>query len=185
MALVVNMIGGPGRGKSTAAYNLIGRLKKEGYKCELLVEYCKFAAYADAHYEFKDQLHMMVEHNHKLKVLATKVDIVVTDTSFLNCVAYCNEEEQFEKMLAYELYSRYTNINIVVPRKELYRPYGRHQTEDQAKDLDTRILDSINDGIKKGFISPYLNMVEKDTQEEDIYKLVVDKAHKMGYTPTI
>ena len=39
--LVINLIGGPGCGKSTIAAELFSRLKKMGVTCELVTEYIK------------------------------------------------------------------------------------------------------------------------------------------------
>ena len=40
-ALVINLFGGPGCGKSTIAALLFGKLKQNGINCEMALEYAK------------------------------------------------------------------------------------------------------------------------------------------------
>jgi len=143
MALVVSLIGGPGRGKSTTAYKLIGMLKANHMKAEIVIESAKNAAWENAKHKLQDQVYLIAKHNHDLRVLDNQVDIIVTDGSLLNCLAYCSEDQELEKNLARELYSRYNNIGFIVPRKENYMQYGRSQTRDEAVELDKKIFDSI------------------------------------------
>jgi tRNA uridine 5-carbamoylmethylation protein Kti12 len=143
-ALIVNMFGGPGRGKSTTAYRLIGLLKSKNHKAELVVESAKNAAWTNAKHKLEDQVYLVATHNHDLRVLENQVDIIVTDGSLLNCLAYADPETQkMEIELSKELYSRYKNIGFIVPRKEIYMQYGRSQNRDEAEVLDKKIFDSI------------------------------------------
>lgn len=41
MTSVINLIGGPGSGKSTTAAGLFFRMKSMGVRCELVTEYAK------------------------------------------------------------------------------------------------------------------------------------------------
>lgn len=173
MSIVINMLGGPGRGKSTSAYSLIGSLKRLGYKAELLTEYVKWAAYKEDSFELNDQLYMMVKHNHRLSVLEKLVDIVVTDTSLINCIGYTFKY----RTLALNLYNSHpNNINILVPRKEKYMKYGRVQTEDEAKYVDEVILKT----LKEKHIE-YAEF-QKDNLDAAILQYVVDEATKQGIT---
>lgn len=40
-ALIIDLIGGPGSGKSTTAAGLFYKLKKLGYNCEMSLEFAK------------------------------------------------------------------------------------------------------------------------------------------------
>ena len=137
MALVVNLFGGPGCGKSTLAYELAGLLKRNGHNAELVVEYAKKVAYKKSTFEFTDQIYLIAKHNHNLKMLVDSgVEIIVCDCSFLNTLVYCNPDMEVERKLAIDLYNRYNNIGFIIPRKETYLQIGRHQTFEQAKALD-------------------------------------------------
>lgn len=144
MTLVVNLYGGPGAGKSTLAYELSGKLKREGYNAELVVEYAKKVAYKKSTFEFTDQIYLIAKHNHNLKMLVdSKVDIIVCDCSFLNTLVYCPKDALIERQLAIDLYNRYNNIGFIIPRKEKYLQIGRHQTLEEAKALDTVFFSEI------------------------------------------
>ncbi len=120
-ALVVNMFGGPGRGKSTTAYKLIGFLKSKNHKAELVVESAKEAAWTNAKHKLEDQVYLIAKHNHDLRILENQVDIIVTDGSLLNCLAYSDVIKQHTEIsLAKELYNRFNNIGFIVPRKKMY-----------------------------------------------------------------
>ena len=138
MALIVNLFGGPGAGKSTLAYELAGLLKRNGHNAELVVEYAKKVAYKKSTFEFTDQIYLIAKHNHNLKMLVDSgVEIIICDCSFLNTLVYCNTDQTIERQLAIDLYNRYSNIGFIIPRKDTYLQVGRHQTFDQAKALDS------------------------------------------------
>lgn len=46
--LVVNLIGGPGCGKSTTTAGLFYELKKKGYNCEMSLEFAKDKVYEES-----------------------------------------------------------------------------------------------------------------------------------------
>jgi len=178
MALVVNMYGGPGRGKSTTAYKLIGMLKANNYKAELVVESAKEAAYTNAIHKLQDQVFLIAMHNHDLRVLDNQVDIIITDGSLLNCLAYCSEDQQIEIDLAKELYKRFNNIGFIVPRKANYMKYGRSQTKEEAVELDNKIFQSISYLPENERID--LQHLEGNDEEvlNTIYKHVIEKIGK-------
>lgn len=177
-ALIVNLMGGPGRGKSTTAYKLIGKLKANHFKAEIVVESAKEAAWENAAFKLQDQVYLISKHNHDLRVLDNQVDIIVTDGSLLNCLAYCSEDQQLEKNLAKELYSRYNNIGFIVPRKINYMKYGRSQTREEAVELDKKIFDSISYLPENERID--LQHLEDNDDEvlNTIYRNVIEKASK-------
>lgn len=41
------------------------------------------------------------------------------------------------------LFSTYDNVNFVIKRVKPYATYGRNQTEDEAKELDQRLVEGI------------------------------------------
>ena len=144
MTIVVNLFGGPGAGKSTLAYELTGRLKRADHKAELVVEYAKQLAYKKSHFEFTDQIFLIAQHNHNLKMLQGQVDIVVCDCSFLNTLIYTDESATVEHKLSIDLYNRYNNVGFIIPRRSKYHQYGRSQTEEEARLLDTKIRQAVS-----------------------------------------
>lgn len=57
-ALIINLIGGPGSGKSTTAAGLFYKLKKLGYNCEMSLEFAKDKVMDDQIYIFGKQYHI-------------------------------------------------------------------------------------------------------------------------------
>lgn len=192
MALVINMYGGPGRGKSTTAYKLIGLLKHNDYKSELVTEYVKHSAYIGNNFEIQDQIFLLAQHNHRLRILEQQVDIIVTDGSLLNTLAYCTRDDQkVERDLSMELYNRYDNIGFIVPRKTNYMRYGRSQTKEEAMDLDTKIFDAISYLPSDQVIDlRYLEQDMQNSKDNDlvlktIYQKTVEEAEFRGIKPKL
>jgi ABC-type dipeptide/oligopeptide/nickel transport system ATPase subunit len=187
MSLIVGFFGGPGCGKSTASYMLIGMLKANNYKAELVVESAKEATYAKATHKLQDQSYLVAKHNNDLLNISNHVDIVVTDGSLLNSIAYCSAKNTFEITMAKELYSRFNNIGFILPRKLNYMKYGRSQTKEEAIDLDNSIFNSISYLPENERIDfrEYQELQSNDSINfyKMIYDRVVLEANKIGITP--
>lgn len=189
-AMVVSLHGGPGRGKSTTAYKLIGLLKHNDYKSELVTEYVKHSAYIGNKFEIEDQVFLLARHNHRLKILEEQVDIIVTDGSLLNTIAYCTKPEQeIERELAKKLHERFDNIGFIVPRKLKYFKYGRSQTRTEAEELDKKIFEAIqylpeNQRIDLSYLenSPEYLSKDSDIVLKTIYDIVIEEAKKRSIT---
>ena len=189
MSLIINYFSGPGCGKSTAAYMLIGMLKANNYKAELVVESAKEATYAKATHKLQDQTYLIAKHNNDLLNLSNQVDIVVTDGSLLNSLAYGLEDSEFEKLMAKELYSRYVNIGFILPRKVNYMKYGRSQTREEAVALDNKIFESISYLPENERVDLRHLFEEQNKDPSIIYKTIYDhvvmEAKKLGINPKV
>lgn len=137
----INIFGGPGAGKSTYAAKLYVQMKEEGKSVELVQEFVKQFAYLgkrvqgwDCVYAFAKQLeaeHKMLQH----------VDTIITDSPLLlQCVYNQNE---LLKQLAEDFEREFSSINIFVMRKGKYVAEGRFETLEEAKKIDTKILETI------------------------------------------
>lgn len=142
--LVVNFFGGPGSGKSTLAYELIGKLKRNDHKAELVVEHAKWLTYNKSMTEIKNQVMLAAHDYYNITLLKDQVDFIVLDGSILNGLAYTQKDDDIERQLAIDLYSRQWNIGYMLPRKKTYMKYGRRQSEDEAKELDENIFSLID-----------------------------------------
>jgi nicotinamide riboside kinase len=146
MMTVVNIIGGPGSGKSTAAAGLFYNLKKLQLNCELSLEWVKSKVYEESFKCMEDQMYIFAKQNHKLFILKNKVDLVVTDCTLLNSLVYGEHNETFERLVI-EQFKRYNNINFLIRRKQAYQTQGRVENRDEAERLDIaykRVLDMHN-----------------------------------------
>ena len=133
--LIINLIGGPGCGKSTAAAGLFYTLKKLQLNVELSSEWVKSKVYEESYHCMDDQIYIFAKQHHKLFVLRDKVDIIVTDCTLLNSLVYGERSEYFDKFVLEE-FNKFNNLNIIIRRKQEYETSGRVESKDEALKLD-------------------------------------------------
>jgi nicotinamide riboside kinase len=162
---VINLIGGPGSGKSTTAAGLFNLMKLEGIKCELVVEYAKEIVYEGR--KTDDQLYILAQQNRRLRRLEKHVDYVITDSPLLLSIIYASTYPSSLHQLVMDLYWQYDNKLFYLKRNKPYEKYGRTQTLEEAVDLDK----SIKKMLKKRKI-PYEEILgDKDAPVEIFDKL--------------
>jgi predicted ATPase len=143
MTLVINLIGGPGAGKSTTAAGLFFLMKIAGLKVELVTEYAKELSYDENWSDLKKQLHVLAEQERRQRRLVGKVDYIITDSPLLIGMAYTTDprDDYPVAQSAQSLFASYNNVNFVIKRVKPYAGYGRNQNEDEAKSLDLVMTD--------------------------------------------
>ena len=163
--VVVNMFGGPGAGKTTAAHEITAALKKEGFVVEFVPEYAKELCWTrnDPHApederrraetllngRLMNQQAIWQEQNRRVESLVGRCDFVVTDSPALLSCMYVRDYRDApgaRKGLAgaVELFKRrwlssfaaQDNFNLIVERSGPYRQEGRMHTEEQARGVD-------------------------------------------------
>ncbi len=138
--LVLNLMGGPGAGKSTLAAHVFAELKWEGVNCELVTEAAKDWAWEDGRGIFEyGQTYFLGEQYRRLKRLEGQVDVVVTDAPILMSVLYRPEDIPMISDLALSLHRKFTNMNFLVRRVKEYSKVGRLQEESEARSLDSAL----------------------------------------------
>ena len=144
--LIINLIGGPGCGKSTAAAGLFYALKKLQLNVELSSEWVKNKVYEESFHCMDDQLYIFAKQYHKLFTLKDKVDIIVTDCTLLNSLVYGERNEHFDGLVL-DMFNKFNNLNVVLERKQAYVQEGRVETEEESLQLDNEyknVLDKYN-----------------------------------------
>ena len=145
MTKVINIIGGPGAGKSTIASGVYYKLKLLGYNVEIASEYAKDLVYENRSETFKDELYIFSKQAHKLFTLKNKVNYIVTDRPLIMSLVYNefynSDKENAEWNKAFngivrETWNRYDNIVYVLNRTNDYVQEGRNESEEQAVMLD-------------------------------------------------
>ena len=136
--LVVNFAAGSGTGKSTTAASVFARLKRVGVNCELALEFAKEKTWERNTKIFDDQCYILGKQNWKLHRLQGEVDVVITDSPLFLSLAYNTRYMNLDKF-ALEAFNQYYNLNIFLNRSKDYEPKGRHQTLEEAKQLDEEI----------------------------------------------
>lgn len=134
--LVINLIGGPGSGKSTCASGIFYQLKKLGINCELALEFAKDKVWEESIKILDDQLYVFGKQYHKLFRLNGKVDVIITDSPLLISILYNKTPSEYFDKLVVEQYHTFNNLLFFIKRAENYQTEGRLQTKDESMVLD-------------------------------------------------
>lgn len=140
MTLIVNMVGGPGTGKSTTAAGVFYELKHEGVNCELVTEYAKDQVWGRTTTTLGNQIYIFGKQYHRLWRLLDQVDVVVTDAPIFLSTYYGAALSDSFVDLVLETYGSMDNLTFFLERKKAYNPAGRNQTEDEAIIVDLELL---------------------------------------------
>lgn len=142
MTLVVNLLGGPGSGKSTTAAGVFYELKTSGVNCELITEYAKDKTWLKDYRTLQNQIYVFANQYHRIWRVADQVDVVITDSPILLSAIYGTTSDLF-KALVVETFNEYENLTYFINRAKPFNPAGRSQTEEEAKLIDFSILDTL------------------------------------------
>lgn len=152
--LVVNLIAGPGSGKTTVALGLASMLKQ---KTGLQIEYCP-EVIREYIYRKEDYIQEVVtsEQYEKLKIYQNaEIDILVQDCSLLNALVY-KEYSNVAKDYIFKMFNEFDNITYFIPRNKKYISKNREQSEDQALELDKKFI-QVHEENNIGFFIPRSN----------------------------
>lgn len=145
MTVFINLYGGPGAGKSTAAASLFAEMKKMGKNVELVTEVAKDFVWEERNKTLEIQPYITVKQYRNLYRLKGKVDYVITDAPILmGCVyaeLYANDLPRSYKDMTVDLHREVLNprVDIYLERAYAYNSNGRYQTEQQAIAIDAMI----------------------------------------------
>ena len=143
--LLVNLYAGPGAGKSTLAAYIFAKLKMAGVDSEYVSEYAKDRVWQEDQFPLQHcQLYITGKQCLKVTRLLGKVDVIVTDSPIMLGAMY-TDEKPFKDVCIYEG-KKYTNtFNIFINRMKAYNPNGRNQTEEEAKEIDKKIIEMLDE----------------------------------------
>jgi len=142
--LVVNLFAGPGTGKSTTAAGIFFDLKNRQINSELAAEYAKDLVWEERKKTFEDQLYLFAKQHHRIFVLLGQVEVVVTDCPILLSPVYDTEKRATFEKLVVEEHSKMWTYNVFLKRKKAYNPKGRIHNEEQAHEIDRKVLDVLD-----------------------------------------
>lgn len=170
-AITINLIGGPGCGKSTCAAGIFYNLKQMGYNCELVTEYAKDKVWEESLKVLDNQFYVFGKQHQRMFRLNDKVDFIITDSPFLNSIIYDKSESEYFEKLIVEQYHQFKNLTFFIKRpKDTYQEEGRLQTRKEAEDID-------ND-IKKMLHRNEIAYVELNCDEAVYYITKMIKEHE-------
>lgn len=173
--MIINLIGGPGSGKSTSRAGLFHKMKVDGFKVEEVVEYAKELTYGKDFVKLSDQLLLLGKQHHRLFKLRDEVDYIVSDSPFIMGLSYLKDDgylplKEFEE-LTVKLFNSYDNLNIFLERdkNQEFQSYGRNQNFDEAINKDKEIRELlINHNI------PFVSVTVTPDIIDDLYRIVTD-----------
>ncbi len=143
--LVVNLLGGPGTGKSSIRAGVFYDLKFKGIDCEEAPEYAKDLTWQHAQFTLRNQIKVFGEQHDRIFRLLGQVEVVITDSPLLLTPIYDTRQTDTLRKLALEEYNSMWNYTVFLKRCKPYNPNGRNQDEEEAREIDRRIADFLLD----------------------------------------
>jgi nicotinamide riboside kinase len=137
--LVINLLAGPGAGKSSTMAAVFSQLKWNGVNAEMAPEYAKEKVWEESLKTLENQIYIFGKQNHRVARLASQVECIITDSPLILSLIYGHKMSKSFKDLVLEEFNRYENLNIFLTRIKPYNPKGRVQTEDKARQLDVQL----------------------------------------------
>jgi len=140
---MIQLLGGPGIGKSSIAPKLFAIMKENGHNAEFIHEVAKGLVYDNAPHMFYEQ-DWIFAHQHRLqrRLVDYGVQYAVTDTSIILGLFYMDPSfPQSLGKLIEDTYNSYTNVNVILDRNPNipYQQSGRNQNEQGAIEIDVKI----------------------------------------------
>jgi hypothetical protein len=142
-SIVVNLFAGPGAGKSTGATYIFSKLKMLGIDAEYVSEFAKDKVWEENERVFHSQFYITGKQSWKILRCNGKVDVIITDSPILLGAMYSDDNPLLIPAIKYE-FDKYDNVNLFIQRAKKYNPNGRNQTENEAKEIDDKIIDFLN-----------------------------------------
>lgn len=171
-ALVVNLFGAPGTGKSTAAAYIFAKLKMDYINAELVTEFAKDKTYERNDMVLANQFYVFGKQAFRLDRVVNQVDVVITDSPLLLSNYYAGNDPAMEnfKRACVDLFKSYDNLNFFLRRAKPYNPVGRSQTESESDLIALRLVrmldnEDIDYSIFKGCQEDYDRIYEKVKEE--------------------
>jgi len=130
--IVVNLIGGPGSGKSTSASAIFANLKNRDCNVELIHEYAKRIVYRRSPHQLHNQYYISAKQYEILKsTIDYGVKLVITDAPIVLGKIYGKSVPYYRELctLIDKLNEEFENINVFIQRVKKYNPSGRVQDE--------------------------------------------------------
>jgi nicotinamide riboside kinase len=137
---VINVIAGPGAGKSTLASGLYHEAKRRGWNVELVTEVAKDLVWEGRHCALGNQAYVFGRQIQRVDRLKGQVDYVITDSPVLLSAIYAPGDypQEWEKVVV-ELWKRYDNSVAFLGRGPWFDDRGRVHNLQDSLEIDRRI----------------------------------------------
>jgi len=151
MSIIINIMAGPGAGKSTLASELFTTMKKLGYSVENTQEFPKVLAWDGNSEAIRDQFFVTANQHRNISRLYGKVDYIIVDSPIILGLVYKKlydsfttypsdfYDESYDNFII-NLFKKYKSINIYLNRLgDKYDNIGRYQTYEESITIDEKI----------------------------------------------
>ena len=129
--MIINFIGPPGCGKSTAAHGIMYNLKKQGVRAEMASEYAKDLVFDENYRTLARQEYVFAEQHARVQRLKDS-EFIITDSPLVLSLLYGEHyPDSFKDYVRYVM-SQYKSKYYLVKREHTYEEYGRHQKESES-----------------------------------------------------
>lgn len=175
---IIQLMGAPGSGKSTAASGLFYLMKMQGLNVELVTEYAKDLVWEDNRHRLKDQVSMLARQNERLERLRDKVDYVITDSPLMLGILYINPKATYKaslEQLTMDLSDTYDTVNYMIKRAYAFNPIGRLQKNDIEVNKITKNLYALLDRYNIEYKT--IESVSIDDFDESALNLLLTDKH--------
>ena len=170
--IVVNLIGGPGVGKSILTSDVFSALKREFISCDISHEYIKKKLREKALKAVESQIYIFAKQQFQLFSMKDDLDVIVTDSPLLLSAIYDKTNCPFLKGLVLKEFNKYDNLNYLLLRdKDVpYEQEGRYQDSEGAKKVDNSVADFLmRENIEYktvfGIIRSVINSIVKEVKK--------------------
>jgi nicotinamide riboside kinase len=168
-AIVINLAGGPGCGKSILASDVFSALKKKYVECELSSEYIKRKIREDARKVVQNQIYIFAKQQFQLFGMKDNVQVIITDSPIFLSAVYDDTQCKNLRQLIMKEFNGYKNFTYLLERNDKikYEQEGRYQDLEGAKQVDEKVKkfmkkNDIKYKTLKGIDSDSLNIIIKD-----------------------
>lgn len=149
MTLLVELLGGPGTGKSTLAANVFAECKMRGVNIELVHEVAKDHTWERNRSRLEYQPLIAASQMWAVDRLTDQVDVVIQDTSILYSVIYGTGRWRRQSFLDWLVddYKSRDVWTIFLERSEAipYSPHGRSESLAKSQGKDRKILKMLDE----------------------------------------
>jgi hypothetical protein len=156
--IVINAFGGPGAGKTSAAWEIASELKKRGLVVEYVPEYAKELVWAKKwgllDGSIANQMMIADVIKKRLDYLIGNVEVVVTDSPLIMTTIYLNKAKTsvddiaaFNKLI-FDGWNGFHNFNFFInrnPDAKAFEPEGRMHTFEESKAIDASVKEMLKE----------------------------------------
>lgn len=180
--IIVNLIGGPGVGKSIITAEIFAELKRRFVSAEISPEYIKKKIREGSLKAVQSQIYIFGKQQYQLFTMKDEVDVIVTDSPFILSSIYDSSRCPELRKLIIREFNKYENMTYYIDRdtKVPYEQEGRYQDYEGAKEVDTTVKDFLFKNNIEYKVVLGIGQQTKDFIVNDIMKKLEERNESNG-----